>query len=462
MSITRRDFFNAATGLGAVAITGGAWCTHGAPASGGTPRLRIGVLSDVHINANALEKTAGMFRKALEYFRDRGVDGVIVAGDIADTGRLVELEAVGAAWRAVFPGNEAPDGRRVEKVFLYGNHDTYQKADDRAQFIAADRAAAWEKCFDEKYEPIYAKKLKGITFICAHWDCEKLLPDFLARMADDLGKQRPFFYAQHPHPRNTCFGSWAWGCDNGTTTRALSQFPNAVAFSGHSHYSLTDERNVWQGAFTSIGTSSLSYSSLDYNYRENSAMGSRKDRRPLRMGRLNTSDGKQGMVMSVFDDRIVLERREFVFNQGLGDDWIIPLPVPTPGSSPFDYARRAAGRVVPEFQDDAKVTVELNEKEKTLAVKFPAALTREKCRVFEYEVSAVLEDEDVALIMAQRLVLAPDSHLPETQAGRPGHCIFALADLPAGAPLRFTVRPMECFGRKGASIHSDLITTPQT
>ena len=49
----------------------------------------------------------------------------------------------------------------------------------------------------------------------------------------------------------------AWGHDKGIATKTLSNYPNAIAFSGHSHYSLTDERSIWQGAFTSIGQSSL-------------------------------------------------------------------------------------------------------------------------------------------------------------------------------------------------------------
>ena len=34
-----------------------------------------------------------------------------------------ELEAVAEAWYRVFPNDRAPDGRTVEKVFVYGNHD---------------------------------------------------------------------------------------------------------------------------------------------------------------------------------------------------------------------------------------------------------------------------------------------------------------------------------------------------
>ena len=82
--------------------------------------MRIGIVSDVHIrhaeHTEALEKT---FR----YFHDKGADGVIIAGDMADTGLERQLKAVAAAWYRVFPKDKASDGRRVEKLFVYGNHD---------------------------------------------------------------------------------------------------------------------------------------------------------------------------------------------------------------------------------------------------------------------------------------------------------------------------------------------------
>ena len=47
----------------------------------GDPKLKIGILSDVHIRHKGDTK---YFQHALEYFRDNNVDGVMVAGDIAD------------------------------------------------------------------------------------------------------------------------------------------------------------------------------------------------------------------------------------------------------------------------------------------------------------------------------------------------------------------------------------------
>jgi len=434
--------------------------------------LRFGVISDVHVRDDS-DHDDRTFKKALAYFRDNGVDGVLIAGDIADRGRISQLQYAADAWYSIFPDDKAPDGRRVEKLFVYGNHDVLawkwgaNAARQNDPALIADAigysqesiAKTWEKCFREKYEPIWIKDVKGYKFIGRHWGHSDRLEAFFAAHADELNGSRPFFYTQHDHPRNTCIGTWAWGHDKGESTKALSAFPNCVAFSGHSHYTLTDERTVWQGAFTSINTSSLRYTSLDYNLREN-ASGNSFGYNAWKVRRANadvpTGDGRQGMLIEVGDDAIVIHRREFVWGESLGDDWVIPVQASENG--PFNFASRAAKRKAPVFAPEARAKAALEsgkDGEKFVTVTFPAARTVDKCRVFEYEVAAIVMEDDVEMTVATRRVLAPDFYLPASQCGKAGSCRFRLADLPPKAHMRFEIRPLECFGRKGDAIAVD-------
>ena len=469
-ALTRRWFIGGlAAGLGAMRVPR-VFAAQGAASRPGA-RLKIGVLSDVHIKNPGDEAT---FLKALAYFRDNGADGVLIAGDIADTGRAAQLKICADCWYKTFPDSKAPDGRPVEQLFVYGNHDIdgwnwksnadlYKKHPELKQTDALgferNRARMWEELFHEKFEPIWMKRVKGYAVIGAHWGNIQI-EDFMKAHGKEIDPSMPFFYTQHAHPRNTCFGSWAWGRDDGRSTRALSPFPNAVAFSGHSHYTLTDERTVWQGAFTSVNTASLKYASTDYALRENmpgNGHGYRGEKRRHQMPNLKTSNGRQGMLMSVFDDHIALERREFVTDKSLGDDWVIPLPCAE--SKPFAYAAHAKKRTAPEFAAGATAKaakVKDEKKGERVEITFPPARTQAKCRVFEYEVTATLVEDDVDLVQAQRRVMAPDFHLPETAEGKPGTCVFAVSELPLKGRYRFDVRPVECFGHKGAPIHAEL------
>ena len=97
MDTSRRRFLSLAAGAAAWSWGGGSLFA----VQGGAPALRIGAVSDIHISFKGKKENCfqygahGTFRAALEYFRDQKVDVVTVTGDLADAGRLAELEAAG-------------------------------------------------------------------------------------------------------------------------------------------------------------------------------------------------------------------------------------------------------------------------------------------------------------------------------------------------------------------------------
>ena len=113
-------------------------------ASSGRPALSFGLLSDVHVclakGGETLRKTYNTetLEQAFAWFRDNGADAVVIAGDMAHSGLAGELKALADAWFKVFPGDNAPDGRRVERVFVFGNHDW--SSPGRAKDVYADEA----------------------------------------------------------------------------------------------------------------------------------------------------------------------------------------------------------------------------------------------------------------------------------------------------------------------------------
>ncbi len=441
----------------------------------GEPRLKLGILSDVHIRHKEDTK---YFQHALEYFRDNNVDGVMVAGDIADWGMESQLQWFGETWYKVFPKDKAPDGRHVEKLFIYGNHDvkdakailkkykvTKEQAENEA--IGPRRAEIWKRIFKEKWSPIYMKEVKGYKFIGAHFTTFSgidNLQEFLDSVKSQLPTDKPFFYFQHMHPKNTCSAPWTWGQDDGKTTDALSKYPNVIAFSGHSHTPLIDERTIWQGAFTSVGTASLSYV-IPFGGRENSAHTGDKQFIQSQMKPIKTRDGKQGQLMTVYADHITLERREFVYDQQLADNWIINLPYD--GDKELSFETRAKIAPVPQFAPDAKVTTTRamgkdrhDKEEDQITVHFPSVLRKTTgVRAFEYEIQAEVADYDTYKTMCTKRVFSPGFYLPEIKDESEVICPFAVSELIENKRVRFIVRPMNCFGKKGEPICSDWTPT---
>ncbi len=450
----------------------------------GTPRLRFGVVSDIHITD---WKSTETFRKTLAWYRDQGVDAVMIVGDLADHGLMPQLENVAKAWYDVFPGDRAPDGRHVEKLFVYGNHDpdglkyrdkwmdaafaihgiSYGQAEEM-RLVKFGMDKAWEKCFDEPYSPIYRKTVKGYDFIGGHWDTwhgiRGLEDWFKANIATvDTGK--PFFYFQHPHPKDTVYGPWAWGHDDGQSTRALAPYANAVAFSGHSHTSLTDERSVWRGAFTSIGTSSLSYVCLG-GPRENSHGASwlgRRQMEPVNGVSRAAVHGKggvptrQGQLVDVYSDRLVVRRRDFVRDEDLDEAWLLEMPAK---ASPF--SARAARSRGPAFPSGAAVTVAYakgkdrgGKASDQVKVSFPAAVSAAETRPFDYELVLEARESDVEATVSSFRFYSPTAMLARGRDGGNVEFVLSREELPKKAEFRFAVRALNSYGVKGAPVFSD-------
>ena len=500
-NISRRNFL-----IGGTAAFG-AFCGNrfalAAPSfkAGETPRLRFGVVSDIHIlRVGADEKMEAFgnnltFRHTLEWFRSQGVDAVVIAGDMADKGLDANLMAVADAWYSVFPDDKYPDGRAIAKFFVTGNHDwagyNYghaaeklypDKAERDRHILQRDMAGWWQKAFHEPYSPIYSKVVKGYTFIGSHWDtstpdapdADKVyafgrLGDFMAKNGKNIDPALPFFYVQHPHPKDTCYGSWAWGHDKGLVTETLSKYPNAVAFSGHSHYSLTDERTIWQGAFTSVGTSSLRYTGTPYDEYpgvgyENTGAGSKAAWRIDAMkglARFSSGDCRQGMLWSVYDDCIVVKRREFLSNLDIGVDWVMPLLAAE--SKPFAFAERAKKFRAPEFPEGAAIAISVvnaknrggkspdgkekipSEKKPSFKLVVPPVVKDDKARLFTLEFVAEADGDK----KTKRVLPDGFNHaLAHAKTSMPTTCYFRREDLGKG-DVRFTVTPINCFGARG-------------
>lgn len=494
MNISRRWFIGSA----AASVAFGGCRFFSAPSglfSSGKPKMSFGVVSDVHVlysekHGIAKSHTTETFEHTLKWFRDQGVDAVVIAGDIADKGIVEELQAVADAWFKVFPNNKAPDGRTVEKIFVSGNHDVegynyggfgknvFPDAKERAKhLLSTDFKGNWQRIFHEEYNDIYSKCVKGYTFIGQHWgkqgwgkECKfDLIKPFMEKNASKIvDPSFPFFYAQHPHPKDTCYGPVVWGRDTGVVTSVLGAFPNAVAFSGHSHNTLVDDRSIWQGSFTSIGTASLRYSSvydeelpqIGYENKTDNVKG-KFDKQKV-MGKIRTMDSRQGLLVKVFADCMTITRREFIADCSLGDDWVIPLS--TAESKPYAFAEHAKKTLVPEFPAAAKVEVKKekartrkNEEKDAYVVSFPKADAEEKARLLDYEILVEVEGDKSKNLVRYMLAVGHNKGT-KTVKNTPEFKFRLACDLlPAGKKVRFVVSPRESFGKKGKPICSDWI-----
>jgi len=502
--MTRREF------VGAAAMAAAGMGIRTAFGADGTPRLRVGIMSDVHCHhAEAVRR----FVRGLEVLRDERVEAVLLAGDLFTQGTIKELEDVAAAWFKVFPDDRRPDGTKVERLFITGNHDEVDwpwkqykdAAEMRAKTFYYNRQATWKRLWGEDYEKIRTKTVKGYTFVLRNWLCQpcarfdlnepaepEVLPAFLEKQGEALRTcGKPFFYVQHEPIDNTVNATWLFGgtrWDNGQTRRGekerrlFCRYPNAVVLTGHSHDTLTDEMSIWQGGFTAVNCSSGCGYIFTRPGRQNGFNCEDFTREPAyEMPTFNHTEPRQALVMDVFDDRIVFKKLDTTRPDVLGPDWVVPLyangaTVPPSGTPKYDFAARKAASKPPVFAPGAKITVtrvkdghhrkvghpncplDLTETHSQLRVSFPPITTKTSpTRAFEFRVVCEHQTSTVVTTAKEYRVFSPNFCMSEARETEPVTCDFAVSALPRNCKgrIRFVVTPFDSWENPGPSIASD-------
>jgi hypothetical protein len=170
----------------------------------------------------------------------------------------------------------------------------------------------------------------------------------------------------------------------------------------------------------------------------------------------NIGWGSQGMVMSVWEDRMVFERYDFVHFEKLGDDWVVPVLTDRTGPRAYSFENRRARATPPQFPAGAKITVRertgkdpRKQDEPQLVVSFPAAKgTDSLSRPFDYEVCAEYVESDVVKPMRTKRVWQPGVQFCPSCAAKTVECVFGCCELPT-AKYRLTVTPLNSLGLRG-------------
>ena len=434
----------------------------------GAPELKFGVVSDIHVTT---PKSCALFERSLRYFRRRGADAVMVPGDITDWGLRSGFRYIKETWDRVFAGTDAVP------LFCTGNHDfdgwhygdmtMEMHANGYSEDDAVDRnggmAKCWEEAFGEPYAAVRRRTVKGYDFISGEWRGFEELAAWMERNGGTLEGDRPFFYFQHPPIKGTTADSLSWGDswgDKGVAKPVLSRFPNCIAFTGHTHTPFIDERSIWQGEFTAVAVPSLSYASLPAG-RENGSgarNGTSKQTMPAVPVRRDLRGG-QGFFVSVWRDRVVIERWDLEELESDAPDWEVPLPVRT--AKPYEPARRMCTEPVPAFPADATLDIETRNTENrsgfwtiVLNCEFPSAVMPRGSRVFDYDIRAVPKDGSKPLV--KRFLSPAFAKMAKFEPARQRFW-FDVAELPQDKDYRIEVRARNCFGKASAPLVSGVL-----
>ena len=426
-----------------------------------TPLLRIGILSDTHINADTRYSMYDRLEKALMFYKQKGVDGILITGDLQDN-RTSAAEAMRAMeelqdiWLRVFPNNVNDlTGEYVEPMFIYGNHDK-----------SLVEAEYWFDGIGSEYEDAWIKEIKGYQFVGVHYTKENgtLVQKYLSQ-AQEASTDKPFFFAQHVPVADTIVGGYESYEGNTIPIHDfLKRSNNCVMFTGHTHVPLTDERAIWQSnskkaaQFTVVTCGTLHYADL-MDFCDLEINGAKHQT-------------QQGMYMVVDGSQVTLERYSFTdmeleFVDGVGtinmeDAKMIGTPwtfdAMNKKDRPYAYVDREANAYAPVFPYGATLEVsELTANSATITV--PAASVEAPDGFSDLVQSYYAEITDTATgeLVATVEVAAP-YHIDTEPEHLNQPVTIYLTDLTPGTEYSVCVYARECYQKSSDPI-SVTITT---
>ena len=262
------------------------------------------VMSDIHITLNQAHTHNKNFGKMLKDVQTLNKDamGIFVVGDMADTGREQEYINMTELYNAA---------GKVPPLFLaIGNHDLSSLPFEQANELFLKYATLPDGTHPT--DTSYDFWLNGYHFIFLGTDTAAGLHSNFSRetmtwlkekIEENRDPTRPVFLFLHQSLSNTVSGSlpgegWS-GVDNENLLRnALRNYPEAMFFNGHSHWTMDSAGNMFEGdkklPCRAFNCASVAYLWSGYNVVTGEHL-----------------DGSQGYMVKLCDGKLYVLGRDF-------------------------------------------------------------------------------------------------------------------------------------------------------
>lgn len=343
--------------------------------------LKVGIISDSQIipsdkkSDEWLKIFSHHLKNTLEILKGKKIQALIFAGDLTDSGTEYAYNEINEIINSVYKEEEKPIYN-----FIMGNHDYWLSYMENGKFsVKNGDTKEMQILFYNKLKekPFSHKVINGYHFI--NWGSENGSMDdpnqninwaeTQIKLALEDSKTKPIIVTTHFSAENTVYGSKGYSAKS--LRNLFNKYQNIIHFSGHSHYSLIDERSIWQNEFTSIQTQSISYIELEKGFKTGDIP--RDEYGSMYIAAKNY----MGLIMDLTDNCCQIQRISFEKGQLYGEPWIIDIPI---NKNNFRYTleKRVKERNPPIFkfetEEDKKIVLEKDDKIKSgYALKFKAA-----------------------------------------------------------------------------------------
>lgn len=211
--------------------------------------------------------------KALKYFKKQNVDMVVLNGDVANaTGDYAAYSAYNKILDYVY-GEDRKDMPHI--IYPMGNHEFYGGNQEHQYYKATGlplnartivNGYSFISISNSKLEKGDEELAKSNGTLADGTYNQKRIA-FLKEQMAEAAKEDPnkpiFVFLHMPIDNSINGGHWATPQFEEIYS-VLKDYPQAVVFTSHSHYCLSDERSIMQKDFTMINTGTTSYFDFDW------------------------------------------------------------------------------------------------------------------------------------------------------------------------------------------------------
>jgi 3',5'-cyclic AMP phosphodiesterase CpdA len=424
---------------------------HG-PSDGGESSVIFGVMSDTHVGAAATAKylPETKLRKAYQRFAKEHpeMDAIVTVGDFSEHGTEAEYN--------IYKSIMEEESRAKNNLLVMGNHDNYafrtSGGEDDGKYNGDAAVQQFKKVFG--YEPTQDKVINGYHFISVstrdgvyntnsfNYHKEWLKKTLVAANAED--PRKPIFvFFHHTMANATVIGSLqGLAGKDGDLYEILKDYPQVVTFSGHTHVSTADPRNIWQGAYTALNCGSVFYTNLDRTH--SLTKGETVNTQPPAY---NSNEASTILILEVKGTVVTVRRIDSYWDVEIPAKFVFDTSKPK-AEFPYLEENRVRASVPPAFASGAVISLD-KIYDNGIEFTFPQAQTNNKIMpddgAFTYEVSIkevrTDTEADSFLLQANYFMLPR----PETVSHNTNKLV-------ADSHYKMSVTPIGFFGKKGVPL----------
>lgn len=293
---------------------------------------RFAVISDIHVGrSDSKEK----IEKTLKSILNKGaeLDALFIVGDITDTSKDNQYNGLIHLFNMYAPKN-------LPVYYMLGNHDVGWVSGDPLTLYTSKLGQPLHQYIKIKGLPFITVSLTDVSAVYGQEQ-----KDFLSAALEDASTSCPgcpIFVFAHVGVTNTVYGTAVhegWGCDSFSSI--LSKYPQAIVFSGHSHFPIGDPRSIHQSKFTSVNLGSCTYSEIEPGFTEG-------------INPPGNMEVTEGVIVTTNErNDVQIERWDTFRDEEILPRWVVNAPH---DGTAFAYANRTGGSA-PTFKSNDKPVI---------------------------------------------------------------------------------------------------------